>query len=150
MSKSRAEARFDHVGFITPSIERSVEFWTKVMGFEAQPVGTRRQEWVSTFMGVPGADVELVHLFGLGTHIEFIEFKCPVGEPVNPAANQPSVAHICLRVPDVEDWRARMLAGGGGLQGELVAITEGVAKGLRGLYMRDPHGIMIELVELPR
>lgn len=150
MPDDQVECTYDHTGFITPDVEASVKFWTEVMGFEAQPIGARRQEWISTFMGVPGADVILVHLFGHGTHIEFIEFKAPVGETVRAAANQPNISHLCFRVTDVEAWRSKILAGGGSLQGELVAITEGIAKGLRGLYMRDPHGLMIELVEKPK
>jgi catechol 2,3-dioxygenase-like lactoylglutathione lyase family enzyme len=140
----------DHTGFITPDIEASVKFWTEVMGFEANPIGERRQPWISTFMGVPGADVRLVHLYGHGGHIEFIEFRTPTGDPVVPAGNQPGAAHLCLRVKNVASLREEILAAGGFLQGELTEITEGIAAGLRGLYMRDPHGILIELVELPR
>lgn len=142
-----AERRYDHTGFITHSIEVSIAFWEGVMGFRAEPVGTRREAWISSFMGVPGADVRLVHLYGLGTHLEFIEFVSPRGQPVRPAANAPGVAHVCFRVSDLEQLRADILARGGSLQGETTEITEGIAKGLRGLYMRDPNGIMIELVE---
>lgn len=144
------ERRFDHTGFITRSIEESVAFWEGVMGFRAEPVGTRREAWIAAFMGVPGADVRLVHLYGLGTHIEFIEFVAPKGEPVHPRANAPGAAHVCFRVTDLDRLRADILARGGSLQGETTEITEGIAKGLRGLYMRDPNGIMIELVETKR
>jgi catechol 2,3-dioxygenase-like lactoylglutathione lyase family enzyme len=147
MSLAGTTARYDHAGFITHSIEESLRFWEGVMGFEAKPVGTRGEAWISRFMGVPGADVRLVHLYGLGTHIEFIEFVTPKGEAVRPAANAPGAAHLCFRVPDIEAIRTAILANGGSLQGDLVTITEGIATGLRGLYMRDPNGIMIELVE---
>jgi len=143
-----AERRYDHTGFITHSIEESIAFWEGVMGFRAEPVGTRREPWIAAFMGVPGADVRLVHLYGLGTHIEFIEFVSPRGAPVRPSANAPGAAHVCFRVTDLEHLRADILARGGTLQGETTEITEGIAKGLRGLYMRDPNGIMIELVEI--
>lgn len=148
MSPAERTATYDHTGFITHSLEESIAFW-EALGFEARPIGTRREPWIGRFMGVPGADVRLVHLYGLGTHIEFIEFASPKGEPVRPAANQPGAAHICLRVPDVAALRADILARGGTLQGDIAEITEGIAKGLRGLYMRDPNGIMIELVEMP-
>jgi catechol 2,3-dioxygenase-like lactoylglutathione lyase family enzyme len=147
MTHVHSNSRYDHTGFITHSLEESIGFWEGVMGFEAQPIGVRREPWIARFMGVPGADVRLVHLFGLGTHIEFIEFVTPAGEPIRPAANQPGAAHICIRVAELEPIRAAILAKGGTLQGDTTEITEGVAKGLRGLYMRDPNGIMIELVE---
>ena len=147
MSLTDQTARYDHARFITHSIEESVRFWQDVMGFSAQPIGTRREPWIARFMGVPAADVRLVHLYGLGTHLEFIEFVTPRGAPVRPAANAPGAGHLCFRVKDIEHLSAAILANGGSLQGEMAEITEGIAKGLRGLYMRDPNGIMIELVE---
>ncbi|WP_417280257.1 VOC family protein [Celeribacter sp.] len=141
------EMTFDHTGFITPDIEASVRFWEDVMGFEAQPIGERRKEWISHFMGVPGAQVRLVHLYGHGSHIEFIAFETPEDTPATSRASQGNVAHICLRTADVDALRARILAGGGAEQGQMVAIDEGIAKGLRGLYMKDPHGVLIEIVE---
>ena len=139
----------DHTGWITPDIEISVKFWTDVMGFEAKPIGERRQPWIATFMGVPGAQVRLVHLYGHGGHVEFIQFE-EQDEPSNPRGSQPGAAHICLRIKDLDGLRGDILANGGSLQGETTEITEGIAAGLRGLYMRDPHGVLIELVELPK
>lgn len=137
----------DHTGWITPDIDRSVAFWTEVMGFEAKPIGERRQPWIADFMGVPGAQVRLVHLYGHGGHIEFIQFD-ELDTLSIPRGSQPGAAHICLRVKNVAALRDDILAHGGTLQGELTQITEGIAAGLRGLYMRDPHGVLIELVEL--
>ena len=147
MSLNDDNALYDHAGFITHSVEESVAFWEGVMGFKAQPIGVRREPWIASFMGVPGADVKLVHLYGLGTHLEFIEFVTPKGEAIRPAANAPGAAHLCIRVKDLESIKSRILDNGGTLQGQTTEITEGIAKGLRGLYMRDPNGIMIELVE---
>ncbi len=139
----------DHMGWITPNIDRSVAFWTEVMGFEAKPIGERRQPWIADFMGVPGAQVRLVHLYGHGGHIEFIQLD-KLDTPSIPRGSQPGAAHVCLRVKNVTALRDDILANGGTLQGELTQITEGIAAGLRGLYMRDPHGVLIELVELPQ
>ncbi|SIS69000.1 VOC family protein [Paracoccus saliphilus] len=141
---------FDHTGFITPDMETSVRFWQDVLGFEAQPIGVRHQEWLGGFMGVEGAQARLVHLFGHGTHLEFIELKAPKDSPSGTRASQGNVAHVCLMTSDVDALRARILAGGGREQGRMVAITEGIAKGRRGLYMMDPHGVLIEIVEKPR
>jgi catechol 2,3-dioxygenase-like lactoylglutathione lyase family enzyme len=140
---------FGHTGFITPDIERSVEFWSNVLGFRPEPIGERSAPWLERFIGVPGAHMRLAHLFGHGAHIEFIQFVSPPGEPIRPAANQPGAAHVCLRVTRLPELRQEILDAGGSLQGEVSKITEGIAKGLRGLFMRDPHGILIELVETP-
>ena len=140
---------FGHTGFVTPSIERSVAFWTTVMGFRAEAVGERGAPWLGRFIGVPDARMRLVHLYGHGAHLEFIEFVPPQGAPIAPAANQPGAAHVCLKVTGLDALRDEILAAGGALQGEVAEITEGIATGGRGLFMRDPHGLMIELVENP-
>jgi hypothetical protein len=41
----------------------------------------------------------------------------------------------------------RILAGGGKLAGCIATITEGAVAGIRGLYLRDPFGVVIELLE---
>lgn len=147
-AETAVEVVFDHTGFITPDIEASVRFWEKALGFEAKPIGERRKAWISAFLGVEGVAVRLVHLYGHGTHLEFIEFETPKDDPSEVRVTQGGVAHVCLRTSDVEALRARILAEGGSDQGRLVAIDEGIALGLRGLYMRDPHGVLIELVEM--
>jgi catechol 2,3-dioxygenase-like lactoylglutathione lyase family enzyme len=144
------DIHFDHTGFITPDIDVSVRFWEEVLGFEAQPVGERRRPWIAGFMGVEGAQVRLVHLYGHGTHIEFIEFETPKDDCLVSRASQGNVAHVCLRTSNVDALRERILLGGGSEQGRLVTIDEGIAKGLRGLYMKDPHGVLIEIVEHPK
>jgi len=151
------QSSLDHTGWITPDIERSVQFWTEVMGFEARavgnaanPIGERRKPWIASFLGVPSAQIRLVHLYGHGGHIEFIQFESPPEDSAFvPRASQPGVAHICLLVKNVVALRDDILAHGGSLQGDLTEITEGIYTGQRGLFMRDPHGVLIELVELP-
>ena len=68
---------------------------------------------------------------------------------MQPQANVRADLAALIARKDVAALRDDILANGGALQGELTEITEGIAAGLRGLYMRDPHGVLIELVELP-
>lgn len=138
---------FDHTGFITPSLEGSVRFWSEVMGFKPNPSVERDGDWVSSFTGIPGARLRIAHLFGHGAHLEFIEFAASSGPAEAPKANQVAAGHVCLKVPDLQAAHDRILAGGGGSAGRITTITEGPAAGIRGLYMRDPYGVLIELLE---
>jgi catechol 2,3-dioxygenase-like lactoylglutathione lyase family enzyme len=137
---------YDHTGFVTPSLEVSVRFWTEILGFQVHATAVRAKPWIATLMGVPGANISVVHLRGHGARIEFIEFiKADDGAGLPPASLG---SHICLWVDDLAGLRDRILSGGGSIQGEMVEITEGSLAGRRGLYLKDPHGIIIELVEL--
>ncbi|MGR9202123.1 VOC family protein [Rhizobium leguminosarum] len=135
-----------HVGWFTPDLERSIEFWTEVMGFTASPIQERRQPWIARLMGVDGAEVRLAHLIGHGGHIEFIQFHKPMRLAEEPDTRF-QAAHICLRVRDVSGLCDDIVAHGGSLKGEITEIAEGVAAGLKGLYACDPHGVVIELIE---
>jgi catechol 2,3-dioxygenase-like lactoylglutathione lyase family enzyme len=139
---------YDHTGFITPSLDGSVRFWTETMGFEAKPTVERYGAWVESFTGVAGAKIRIAHLFGHGAHLEFIEFVAPAGSAAPAPANQAAVGHVCLRVPDLQALHDRIIAHGGQPLGRITAITEGPASGIRGLYLRDPYGVIIELLEL--
>lgn len=138
---------FDHTGFITPDLETSVRFWEDILGFRAQPIGERKEAWISQFLGVDGVEIRLAHLFGHGTHIEFIQFMNPEDSMSENRLTQGNVGHVCLSTSDADALRARILAGGGSDRGRMVTITEGTAEGRRGLYMADPHGLLIEILE---
>lgn len=139
---------FDHTGFITPDLEGSLRFWSETMGFDPKPVVERKGDWVPGLTGVPGAQLKLVHLFGHDTHIELIEFLAAAGSSETPAANQAGAGHICLKVSDVEAMRDKIVAAGGRAIGAVTTVTEGpLAGNLRGLYMADPYGVLIELLQ---
>lgn len=116
------------------------------MGFEPKPTVSRQGEWIGRLMGFPGAKVQIAHLFGHNTHIEFIQFDGGESHET-PASGNAVQGHICLRVRDIATMRERMLACGAMPQGELTEIAEGAASGRSGLYIRDPHGVIIELIE---
>lgn len=141
-----SRSTYDHTGFVTPSLAVSTRFWTEVLGFEVQATAVRTQPWIATLMGVPGANIHVAHLRGHGARIEFIEFIRPEKGASLPPAN--AGAHICLWVDDLPGLRNRILAGGGSQQGALVEIAEGKLTGRLGMYLKDPHGIIIELIEL--
>ncbi len=138
---------FIHTGFITPSLEGSVRFWCDVMGFVAKPSVERNGDWVEPFTGVKGATLKIAHLAGYGTNIELIEFAKASGERKPPQTNHGGTGHVCFKVGDLDGTVARILAAGGSLAGTITTITEGPASGIRGLYLRDPYGVLIELLE---
>lgn len=143
------QSTIDHIGWYTPDLEASVTFWTQVMGFEATPVQERYMPWIGQLIGLPGAKLRLVHLFGHGGHIEFIQIQ-QASAPTEALSHLSHGAHICLRVKDIVCISEAIVTGGGSLQGQLTPIGEGKAAGLKGIYARDPHGVLIELIELCR
>jgi catechol 2,3-dioxygenase-like lactoylglutathione lyase family enzyme len=140
---------FNHTSFTVTDMDRAVRFWTEAMGFEAASVSPRAGDWQAAVTGVEGAELLVAHLYGYGSHIEFIQYVegAAPGGPTGP--NAPSAAHVCFEVSDIEATWKRLLAAGASAQGEIADVSSGVMQGVRAGYLRDPNGIIIELVERP-
>ncbi|MFV0334166.1 MAG: VOC family protein [Tropicimonas sp.] len=142
-------AAYDHTGFVSRDIEASVAFWSNAFGLKATAPVERGAPWVAEMTGVSGARLRIVHLTAPGIHLEFIYFVTPRGDAVPPAPTAQAAGHVCLRVPDVAAAQVRLLLAGGAAEGQVATITEGALAGRRGTYLRDPDGVLIELLEDP-
>jgi catechol 2,3-dioxygenase-like lactoylglutathione lyase family enzyme len=140
---------FNHTSFTVTDMDRAVRFWTSALGFEARSVSPRSGEWQAKVTGVPGAGLLVAHLFGHGTHIEFIQYTSGAGAARRIDPNMACAAHICLEVSDIEETWATLIEAGASSQGEVTEVDNGPVKGLKAGYLRDPGGIIIELVEIP-
>src|SRR5262245_3677384 len=122
--------RIDHVEIVTPDLERSVQFYTEVLGFK---VRARDHIDRSTL----GVTLDLVYLDLGGTGIELIKY----GGPVAPAPAQEDLGYrmMALEVADMQSTVDYLKTKG-------VAITWGprVREDARA-EIRDPDGHSIEL-----
>ena len=62
--------------------------------------------------------------------------------------NMESAAHVCFEVDGIERVWDRLIAAGATAQGEIAAVADGPMQNVKAGYLRDPGGILIELVEL--
>jgi catechol 2,3-dioxygenase-like lactoylglutathione lyase family enzyme len=138
---------FHHLSFTVADMESSVRFWTENLGFEAASVSPRSGQWQEQVTGVRGASLLVAHLYGHGQHIEFVQYLKggANAEAASPAA--PTAAHVCLEVADIESAWKQLMARGATPQGG-VTYVEGASVGpCKAGYLRDPNGILIELLE---
>ena len=82
--------------------------------------------------------------------MEFIQYLEGAGASVHLGPNMPCVAHVCLEVEDIQTTAKRLFELGATPQGEMVLVDEGSEPGCWAGYIRDPNGILIELLELPK
>lgn len=141
---------FNHTSFTVADLDRAVRFWTEALGFEAASVSERHGDWQGTVTGVPGARLRVAHLYGYGHHMEFIEYLEGAGAAPALSPNMPGVAHVCLEVEDIHETAEKLFAQGATPQGEMIKVDEGAEPGSWAGYLRDPNGIVIELLELPK
>jgi catechol 2,3-dioxygenase-like lactoylglutathione lyase family enzyme len=140
---------FNHTSFTVADMDRSVRFWTGALGFEARSVSPRSGAWQSEVTGVRGAKLLVAHLYGHGAHIEFIQYLSGTDSEARIEPNTACAAHVCFDVVDIESTWALLLAAGAVQQGKISLVDNGPVRGLKAGYLRDPNGIIIELVEVP-
>jgi catechol 2,3-dioxygenase-like lactoylglutathione lyase family enzyme len=138
---------FNHMSFTVTDMDRVVRFWTDALGFEARSVSPRSGNWQEKVTGVRNANLLVAHLYGHGTHIEFIQYLKGAGKSERIDPNMQCAAHVCFDVKDIEQTWARLIAAGANAQGEIAIVESGPVQGLKAGYLRDPEGIVIELVE---
>ena len=134
----------DHVSFTVKDIHKSVEFFTKMLGFETIFLSPRSGEWQAKVTGVANAELLVAHLNGHGHRIEFIQYLQGATPGPPPPPSVVTAAHICMKVDNIERTEHDLLSAGATRQGH---VTD-VRKGCRAAYIRDPNGIIIELLEL--
>jgi len=148
MGENGMIGRFDHCGFATRDLDATLEFWTRIIGLDSTGVVERCGDWIASFTGIPDAKLRIAHLFGTDVHLEFIEFTSG-GDGRTLPASANTTGHVCLKVDDLDEVHRRILAAGGTALGRPTTITEGALAGRRGVYLRDPNGLIVELLEAP-
>src|SRR5713226_9882470 len=68
----------DHTGITVSNLERSLEFWQNVLGFEFSHRAHQTGEMASEITGVAGAEIKLAVVKAPGGHkIELLEYLAP-------------------------------------------------------------------------
>jgi catechol 2,3-dioxygenase-like lactoylglutathione lyase family enzyme len=141
----------DHTGITVPNLERSLAFWRDVLGLELSHTAHQTGELARQITGVAGAEINLAVLKTPGGHkIELLQYLAPADR--KRAAIRPcdvGHAHVALLVDDLDAILERIGASGWKAAGKPQMLQTGPNAGKRVVYVRDPDGTTIELMELP-
>lgn len=139
---------FNHTSFTVADMDKSVAFWTGLLGFTAASVSPRSGGWQEEVTGVRDAGLLVAHLYGHGHHIEFIQYVTGAAPGGPPQPAQCGTAHVCLETDDIAATWEALLRAGASPQGRIAEVTSGAVGGALAGYIRDPNGILIELLQL--
>jgi catechol 2,3-dioxygenase-like lactoylglutathione lyase family enzyme len=139
---------FNHTSFTVADMQKSVKFWTEMLGFEAASVSPREGHWQEEVTGIAGASLMVAHLYGHGHHIEFIQYLSGAMPGAAPAPALRGAAHVCLETDDIERTWDALIAAGATPQGRIAVVSSGAVGGAKAGYIRDPNGVLIELLQL--
>lgn len=137
----------DHVNVVVTDMERSVRFYTRLLGL--RPVMDRELsgEWFERVVGRPGIRARCVILAAPegGLRVELLRFEDGTAGPGDLSPWTGGLRHFAVRVDDLEA-ALNILAQEFGQVVEAVQVPPDIVKGGKGMcYVRDPDGAIIEL-----
>jgi diaminopimelate decarboxylase len=140
-----------HVSITCADLDRSVRFYGTVLGLPLRGRGRSGDPELSELVGLPGVAIEWAELeLGRGQILELLRYVSPEGRPVTQRSCDPGSGHFALEVSRLDELDARLRAAGFEPRSQPVTIDEpGDWYGCRCLYVSDPDGATIELLERP-
>ncbi|WP_152042746.1 VOC family protein [Salinigranum salinum] len=136
------ELRAHHVGVTVADLDRAVDFYRTVLDLSLLDRFTVDGEAFATGVGVDGASADFAHLDAGGVRIELVAYD-PEGDAVHSdAVNRPGTAHLGFAVEDVDAVYESLPEAV-----ETVSAPQTTASGTRILFLRDPEGNLVELLE---
>jgi len=139
----------DHVGVTVASLERSLAFNRDVLGL---PVIERSEdEAVGDIVLIKGARIRTADLDAdQGLILELVEYVARGGEWKPHDANSAGCLHLALRVSDIQAVLQRLRDSGFSVDRTPTLISgESSWSGSTVVYLRDPDGAIVELVQRP-
>jgi catechol 2,3-dioxygenase-like lactoylglutathione lyase family enzyme len=136
----------DGVGIAVDDMERSLEFYARVLFFEKVSDGQ--------LLGVAGARVRVVRMRLGDEFIELTEYRAPRGRPVpaDSRSNDRWFQHIAIIVNDMDQaylWLRRHRVEHVSPAPQRLPDWNPNAGGIRAFYFKDPDGHPLEILEFP-
>ena len=143
----------NHVCFTVSDLDRSIAFWTRLTGAGPESRVEYKEPQDAAVTGYPGVHMSAAYFrFPGDLLLELFEYHVP--ESVAASSNETYVvgnAHVGIVVDDLDEAYRHLQDTGATFRSDgPVPIETGEHAGARTMYVRDPDGITIEILELPR
>ncbi len=140
---------FSHVGIQVADLERSLRFYEGLLGLPKVQQRVNTNDYTRRIIGYPTAVLQMALLrlpFGAG-FLEIIEYQEVDKTPVDTRTANPGTCHICFYVENLDEEYVRLLAAGVDSVSAPETVTNGPLAGARVVYLIDPDGIRVELLQ---
>jgi catechol 2,3-dioxygenase-like lactoylglutathione lyase family enzyme len=139
----------DHTGITVSSLEKALNFWVDVLGFEhLYTWNFENTPFIEKLVGVAGAAISLAMVEGYGHRIELLEYHAPADRAlIKPRSCDVGSVHIGLYVEDLDAALARVGEAAWMPVAEPQTVDDGERKGMRLIYLRGPDGVTIGFMQ---
>ena len=141
--------RAHHTGFTVKSLERSLAFYRDILGFELAFQWNPQAPYIGQLVGYPDVDLHgaILRLPGTDVCLELLEYRNVEQVPVDMHNGNIGNGHIAFNVDNLLELYAELVAKGVASVSPPVTPTIGPNKGGKAVYLIDPDGFRVELIE---
>lgn len=138
-----------HTGFTVTSLERSIAFYRDLLGLELVFQWNPKAAYIGELVGYPDVDLHgaILRVPGTETFLELLEYRNVLQDRVDMANANIGNGHIAFTVDDLETFHKRLAEAGVKSVSPPVTPTIGPNKGGRAVYLIDPDGFRVELIQ---
>jgi catechol 2,3-dioxygenase-like lactoylglutathione lyase family enzyme len=139
----------DHTGLHVADLDRSLSFYCGLLGFEVVWDRVTDADYVQELVGCPGAELHqtMLQIPGSGHRLELIDYRQIERRAVGGGPPNSGTAHLSLVVDDLRGLFTRLLNEGVEPVSEPIVVPSGPNKGCTAVYVIDPDGFRVELVQ---
>ncbi len=141
-----------HMGLQVADLTRSVAFYHEILGFEVVFQWNPRAPYIGELVGYPDVDLHaaILRLPSSDIFLELLEYRNVERTPVDTSTANPGTAHVAFFVDDLDTLYADLRQKGVLSVSPPVTPTIGPNEGGRAVYLKDPDGIRVELIQTQR
>lgn len=140
----------DHVGFTVSDLDRSIEWYTRLLGEEPIMRKVWEPGYIGGIVGYPECSMDCA-FWRLPNDLvlELIHYLAPATTTVDMETHNAGNGHLCLLTEDMERDYERMRGHAEFRSPAPIEVPWGPYAGGRVWYLRDPDGITVELIQSP-
>ena len=145
----------DHINLVVSDLERSVDFYTNVLGFRETQRAELEGEWIETIIGLETVKASVAYVVSPAgqPRLELLQYHSPIGDgfQANSIPNTLGLRHLALSVDNIDSAVQRLREAGTELLSRPVVAPTDVIQHSTGqkilCYFHDPDGVLLELTE---
>lgn len=142
-----------HIGLTVSNLEQSICFYRDVLGLKYEGRMTMQGKNTDLLFGHENCIAHVAYLNGsnemYAPPVELIEFENPLVKPQENSLTNISISELCFNVEDIEEMYLRLKAKGVNFisSPQYFDLTQQGFGKSKAVYLKDPDGIILELIE---
>jgi glyoxylase I family protein len=137
---------YRHTGIITSNMEKSVDFYHRILGLEIIQDFTDRSDYINKITNIENGEAHFVKLRGADNFVlELLEYPTHRTNLHNLSIINTGICHLALQVSSAENMYENLVKENIRVLSKPILSSEGIAKVF---FCLDPDNVRVEMVEM--